>query len=73
LPAYYGKGLHYYISLHRDFRRLIPHAGKHFHLSGWIKWGQTFYPGARSIGSGLDEIPGDRKSEIKAQVLFQWQ
>jgi hypothetical protein len=73
LPAYYGKGLHYYINLHKDFSRLIPHAGKHFRLSGWFKWGQTFYPGSGSIGSGLDEVPGNRKSEIKIQVLVQWQ
>ena len=73
LPAYYGRGLHYYINLHRDFKRLIRLSNNHFRLSGWIKWGQTFYPGSRSIGSGLDEIPGNRKSEIKAQVLLQWQ
>ncbi|HEY4935370.1 MAG TPA: hypothetical protein VII44_02255, partial [Puia sp.] len=73
LPAYYGRGLHYYINLHQDFSRLIAHSGKHFHISGWIKWGQTYYPGSVSIGSGLDEIAGNRKSEIKAQMLIQWQ
>jgi hypothetical protein len=73
LPAFYGKGLHYYINLHQDFGRLIRRSSKHFRLSGWLKWGQTFYPGNSSIGSGLDEIPGNRKSEIKAQVLIQWQ
>jgi hypothetical protein len=73
LPVYYGKGSHYYINLHRDFSRLIPHADKHFHLSGWIKWDQTFYPGYTSIGSGLDQIPGNRKSELKLQLLIAWQ
>jgi hypothetical protein len=73
LPAYYGRGLHYYINLHRDFSRLFPHAGRHFRLSGWVKWDQTYYPGSVSIGTGLDEIAGNRKSEIKAQVLIQWQ
>jgi hypothetical protein len=73
LPMYYGKGSHYYINLHHDFSRLIPHAGKHFHLSGWIKWDQTFYPGYASIGSGLDQITGNRKSELKLQLLIAWQ
>jgi len=73
LPAYYGKGIHYYINLHRDFSALIPQKVKHIRLSGWLKWGQTFYPGRISVGSGLDEIPGNRKSELKMQVLIQWQ
>ena len=72
LPAYYGKGLHYNINLHKDFSRLILHAGKHFRLSAGLKWSQTFYPGYASIGTGLDLIPGNRKSELKAQVLVQW-
>jgi len=73
LPAYYGRGIHYYINLRQDFSRIMGRSQKHFRLSGWLKWGQTFYPGSIDIGSGLDEIPGNRKSEIKAQVLLQWQ
>ena len=61
------------LTIHQDFSRLIRHTGpRHFMISGWLKWGQTFYPGSATIGSGLDEIPGNRKSEIKAQVLVQW-
>ncbi len=53
-----GRGLHYYINLHRDFSRLIPHGGKHFSLSGWIKWGQIFYPGAgNSLAPGWMKFP----------------
>jgi hypothetical protein len=73
LPAYYGSGLHYYLNLHKDFSRLIPQRSQHFKLSCWLKWSQTYYPGSVSIGSGLDEIAGSRKSEIKAQILIQWQ
>ena len=73
LPAFYGRGLHYYFNLHRDLSRLIRHSAKHFRLSAWLKWEQSFYPGSASIGTGLDEIPGDRKTEIKAEVLVQWQ
>ncbi|HEV3224416.1 MAG TPA: helix-hairpin-helix domain-containing protein [Puia sp.] len=73
LPAYFGRGIHYYLNIRRDFSRLIPHAGKHFKLYGWLKWSQTFYPESVSIGSGLDEIAGNRKSELKAQVMIEWQ
>jgi hypothetical protein len=73
LPSFYGKGIHYYINCHRDLSRLIPHSNRHFRFSGWLKWGQVFYRGVESIGTGLDEIPGNRKSELKAQVLIQWQ
>ena len=73
LPAFYGRGLHYYLNLHRDLFRSSRLSRNRLRLSAWIKWDQTFYPGAVSIGSGLDEIPGNRKSEIKAQVLVQWQ
>jgi hypothetical protein len=72
LPVFYGRGLHYYLNLHRDLFRSSRLTRNHLRLTAWIKWDQTFYPGALSIGSGLDEIPGNRKSEIKAQVLFQW-
>jgi hypothetical protein len=73
LPSFYGRGIHYYINIHQDFSRLMTRRAGHFKMSGWIKWGQTFYPGASSIGTGLDEIPGNRKTEIKAEVLVQWQ
>ncbi len=73
LPAYFGRGFHYYINLHRDFNRLIANKNRHFLLSGWIKWEQTFYPGAPSIGTGLDEISGSHKSELKAQIIIHWQ
>jgi hypothetical protein len=73
LPSFYGRGIHYYMNIHQDFSRLIGRGPGRFRISGWLKWGQTFYPGAISIGTGLDEIPGNRKSEIRAEVLIQWQ
>jgi hypothetical protein len=73
LPESYGNGIHYYINLRKDLLRPSRQSSCHFKLTAWIRWGQTFYPGANSIGSGLDEIAGNRRSEIKAQLLFQWQ
>ncbi len=73
LPSFYGRGIHYYINIHQDFSRLMHRRSGRFRMSGWLKWGQSFYPGSASIGTGLDEIPGNRKSEINAEVLIQWQ
>lgn len=73
IPSYFGRGIRYYLNIHRDFSRLLARGPKHIKLSGWLKWGQIFYPGASSIGTGLDEIPGNRKSELKAEVLIRWQ
>jgi hypothetical protein len=36
----------------------------------WLKWAQTIYSNTISVGSGLDEIPGNRKSEIKFQLIM---
>ena len=72
LPSYSGRGVHYYINIHQDFSRLMGQGPRRFKMSGWLKWGQIFYPGSTSIGTGLDGIPGNRKSEIKAEVLIQW-
>ena len=72
LPSYYGRGIHYYMTIHQDFSRLMGRGPRRFRISGWLKCGQIFYPGSTSIGTGLDKIPGNRKSEIKAEVLIQW-
>jgi hypothetical protein len=72
IPAFYGKGFHYMINVHQEFRHLRLRGVNRFRLSAWLKWEQTFYPGVRSVGSGLDEIQGNKKTEIKMQILVQW-
>ncbi len=73
LPDFYGRGLHYYVNLHADLLRSTRQAANHLRLSAWLRWDQTFYTDVSTIGTGLDEIPGNHRSEIKAQVLVQWQ
>jgi hypothetical protein len=41
-------------------------------FEGWIKWSQSIYPSKAIIGSGLDAIQGNIKSDIKFQVFFGW-
>lgn len=40
-------------------------------LDIWTKYGIYYYPDKETIGTGLDEIKGNRKSEIKIQLRWQ--
>jgi hypothetical protein len=72
LPSYYGRGIHYYINVHQDMSRLVNRGSRRFRMTGWLKWEQNFYPGSTSVGTGLDEIAGNRKSKINAEILIEW-
>lgn len=56
VPVFYDKGTRYYININYKLN-------KQFSL--WFKWAQTVYSNKTSIGSGLDEIQGNQKSEIR--------
>ncbi|HEY1112023.1 MAG TPA: helix-hairpin-helix domain-containing protein [Chitinophagaceae bacterium] len=59
IPAFYDRGLRYYLRLNWDI-------GKR--LSFWLRWSQTLYNRMEIIGSGLDQIEGSQRSEIKVQA-----
>ena len=61
IPVLSGKGFHYYININYDLNK---------RFSFWVKWSQAIYPGEKSIGSGLDEITGNKKTEIKLQAVW---
>ena len=63
IPAFFNKGYRYYLNVNYDLNS---------NISFWIKWSQTLYKNVESIGSGLDEISGSSKSEIRvmARVFF---
>lgn len=63
VPVLYGKGYRYYL----NFNYLINN-----HLSVWLKLAQTRFPGKKSISSYLDEIAGNRKTEIRSQLLWRF-
>ncbi len=63
IPVFYDKGLRYYININYDFNKKI---------TLWIKWAQSLYKNKTLIGSGLDEIRGGTKSEIKLQVQYNF-
>ena len=60
IPLFAGKGYRYYLNLNYDVTRKI---------SLWLKLAQTFFPDVQSVGSGLDEINGNRRSEVKFQII----
>jgi hypothetical protein len=63
IPVFYEKGYRYYLNINYDLTRK---------LTAWLKVAQTLYPDREKIGSGLDEIEGNRKTEIKLQALYKF-
>ncbi len=61
IPSFFNKGYRYYLVLNYDL-------GKS--LSLWLRLSQTIYPQGATIGSGLDEIQGNKKTEIKCQARW---
>ncbi|MEP7373134.1 MAG: helix-hairpin-helix domain-containing protein [Chitinophagaceae bacterium] len=61
IPVFYDKGYRYYMTVNYDMSKK---------LSFWIRLAQTIYPDRKNIGSGLDEISGNKKTEIKLQARY---
>ncbi len=63
IPPLYDNGFRYYVLLKYDISE---------NISVWLRFAQTQFSNAQTIGSGLDEIQGNSRSEIKAQVRFKF-
>jgi hypothetical protein len=61
IPAFFDKGYRYYLNLNYDLSKKI---------SLWLRWAQTIYQNRNSVGSGLDEIPGNKRTEAKIQIRW---
>jgi DNA uptake protein ComE-like DNA-binding protein len=61
IPVSYDKGHRYYFTLNYDVSKK---------LAFWLRWSQSIYSEKDTIGSGLDGISGNRRSEIKLQVRY---
>jgi hypothetical protein len=62
VPAYSGRGNHYGILISYKISKW---------LNGWLHFQQTVYPGLSSLGSGLSQIAGNKKTELKIQLMFK--
>jgi hypothetical protein len=63
IPVFFDKGYRYYLNTHCKISR---------ELSFWIRFSQTVYSDKTTIGSGLDAIKGNKKSEIKLQGIYSF-
>jgi len=63
IPVFYEKGYRYYLNVNYDITRK---------LSFWGRIAQTLNPDRTVIGSGLDEIKGNRRTEVKLQMVYRF-
>lgn len=59
IPAYYSKGSRFYFNLKYSIKEFA---------DIWLKYSQTYYSDMDVISSGLNQINGNTKSEIKLQL-----
>lgn len=63
VPAYTYQGQRYYILMNYRISN---------RLNLWLHYSQTFYTQRKTIGSGLEEIDGNTRSEVTAQLMFKF-
>jgi hypothetical protein len=63
IPALYNKGSRFYITAKYSIN---------IHADIWIRFAQTNYSNINVIGSGLTQIDGNTKTEIKMQFRFKF-
>ncbi|UOQ76117.1 helix-hairpin-helix domain-containing protein [Hymenobacter sp. 5516J-16] len=63
VPALAGQGTRAYLLTQFDINR---------HLTLWLRYATTHYRHQRTIGSGLEEIQGATRSEVKAQLRYRF-
>jgi hypothetical protein len=62
IPSYYYKGNRFYLMARLDLGR---------NVDVWLRYAITHYTNQLTVGSGLDLIEGNRKSEIKVQLRLK--
>ncbi|MFZ4399084.1 MAG: hypothetical protein ACOYO1_03530 [Bacteroidales bacterium] len=63
IPAYYYKGSRFYVMLKYDVNK---------NIDIWLRYAVSYYNNKTIIGSGLDEIEGSSKSDIKVQLMLKF-
>lgn len=63
IPSYYGKGVRTYLMAKYDI-------GEQIDL--WVRWGMFSYAHTTEISSGLEQIEGSLKSDIKVQMKIRF-
>ena len=63
IPSYYYIGSRFYFLIKYEISRII---------SCWFRFAQSFYNNKNTIGNDLEEINGNRKSEVKIQFRMKF-
>lgn len=63
IPAFFDKGFRYYCNINYDANKKI---------SLWLRWAQTIYRDKKIVGSGLDEINDNKRSDLKLQLVYRY-
>jgi hypothetical protein len=63
IPVFYDKGYRYYVNVNYDVNKK---------MTVWFRWAQTVFKNKETIGSGLDEIIGNKRTEVKLQMLYSF-
>jgi hypothetical protein len=63
IPAFFDKGYRYYLNVSYDVNKK---------MTCWARYAQTINTGKTTVGSGLDQLAGDTKSEVKFQVIYNF-
>ena len=63
VPAYQGRGLRCYLNGRYTISR---------GLDIWLRYALLSYTDQQTIGTGLDKIEGNKRSDIKLQVRYQF-
>lgn len=61
IPVSFGKGYRYYLNIEYKINKK---------MSLWTRFAQSVYPDQNEIGSGLDQIKGNKRSEIKLEMMY---
>lgn len=63
IPAYYYRGMRWYAMIrYRAFRN----------MDVWVRFAQSYFSDREIIGSGLEEIQGRQRTEVKVQVRLKF-
>ncbi|MCX7744236.1 MAG: helix-hairpin-helix domain-containing protein [Flavobacteriales bacterium] len=63
VPAYFYQGMRFYIQAKYEIIK---------GLSVWFRIAQSYFLNRQTIGSGLDEIDGNTRTEVKVQVRYRF-
>lgn len=63
IPVFYDKGYRVYVNVNYDINKK---------MAIWARLARSVFPDQNKVGSGLDEISANHRTEVKFQVLYKF-